>query len=112
MIISSPGEVLSNGEFYSYETKYFAPFDTTTKAILTDEQIINIKEMAKLAYKTTGCKGYARIDFFLDEKNNVFINEINTLPGLTSISMFPKLMAEIGISYKELITKIINLALE
>lgn len=111
LIISNPGEVLSNGEFYSYETKYFKPFDTTAKTTLTDEQIKNIKEMAKLAYETTGCKGYARIDFFL-EGDKIYINEINTLPGFTKISMFPKLMAEIGIGYKELITKIIKLALE
>jgi D-alanine-D-alanine ligase len=112
LTISFPGEVLSEGEFYSYETKYFNPFNTTTKAKLTDKQIAEFKKMAEKAYRATDCQGYARIDFLLDQKNKIYINEINTLPGFTSISMFPKLMADIGIGYKELITRIIELALE
>jgi len=111
LIISEPGEVLSNGEFYSYETKYFKPFRTTTNAQLSEDQIGLIKNQSEKAYRATGCRGYARIDFFISQ-NKLYINEINTLPGFTAISMYPKLMANIGVGYKELITKIINLALE
>ena len=71
-----------------------------------------IKEMTSKAYLGTGCKGYARVDFLIDKNENIIINEINTLPGCTATSMFPKLMAKSGIGYKELISRIINLALE
>jgi len=111
LVISNPGEVLSKGEFYSYETKYFKPFGTTTQAVLNDKEINEFKDLAKQAYRATGCKGYARVDFLLSD-NKIYINEINTLPGFTKISMFPKLMTNIGIDYKKLITKIIELALE
>ena len=67
--------------------------------------------MAQKAYKTTGCRGYSRVDFFLSG-DKFYINEINTLPGFTSTSMYPKLLANIGISYRDLITKIIEFALE
>ncbi|MEK7096673.1 MAG: D-alanine--D-alanine ligase family protein [Patescibacteria group bacterium] len=113
LTISDPGEVLVNGQFYSYNKKYFDPFETTTKALgLSDQEKETIKKMVEKAYKTTGCVGYSRIDFLMDEERKIYINEINTLPGFTKISMFPKLMAAMGISYKELIAKIINLGLE
>lgn len=112
LTISDPGEILTNGEFYSYENKYSNPFETTTKANLTIESADKFKKLAQKAYVATGCRGYARVDFFLDQNNNIYINEINTLPGFTAISMFPKMMADIGINYKDLITKIIDLALE
>jgi D-alanine-D-alanine ligase len=111
LIISNPGEILSDGEFYSYESKYIKPFKTTVKPDLGRDDIKKIKDMAQKAYKVTGCCGYARVDFLLDDKN-IYINEINTLPGFTKISMFPKMMEAIGIKYKDLITKIIDLALE
>ena len=112
LIISGAGEVLTHGKFYSYTAKYFKPFKTTVKPRLDDKIVEKIKKLAKNAYLATGCSGYARVDFLMDSDDNIYLNEINTLPGFTSISMFPKLMAEIGIEYKELITRIINLALE
>jgi len=111
LIISEPGEVLTNGNVYSYETKYLNPFSTTVNTNLDQHQKDYVKSTAEKAYIVTGCKGYSRIDFLLSEEK-IYINEINTLPGFTSISMFPKLMANIGIDYKDLITRIINLALE
>lgn len=112
LLVSNPGEILSNGEFYSYEHKYFKPFDTSAKTNkLSAEQTAEIKRMAAKGYRSTGCKGYARVDFFVDQKGLVYLNEINTLPGFTKTSMFPKLMAQSGIAYKELITRIIELAL-
>jgi D-alanine-D-alanine ligase len=113
LVISEPGEVLSDGEFYSYKKKYFEPFSTTVKPSgITNDEIAKIKRMAKKAYKATGCTGYARIDFFINMNREILINEINTLPGFTEISMYPKLMVAIGINYKDLITKIIMLGLE
>jgi D-alanine-D-alanine ligase len=113
VIISDPGEILANGQFYSYEKKYLKPFSTTVNPKSLPKNLSrNIKNWAKKAYKITGCKGYARVDFFLDQKSELYINEINTLPGFTSISMFPKLMEASGINYKDLITKIIELGLE
>jgi len=78
---------------------------------LTEKQIKTLKEWAEKAYRTTGCKGYARVDFFLDQEGQIYINEINTLPGFTKISMFPKMMEAKGIPYNDLITRIIELAL-
>jgi D-alanine-D-alanine ligase len=113
LIVSEPGEILTDGQFYSYKTKYLSPFKTTTNAKnISAEQTKNLKELAILAFKGTGCKGYARVDFLLDGNNKIYISEINTLPGFTKISMFPKLMQNTGIGYKEMITRIIQLALE
>jgi D-alanine-D-alanine ligase len=112
LIITEPGEVLSHGKVYSYDTKYLHPFETSSDAQVNFIKINELKLLASKAFKCTGCQGYARVDFLLDEKENIFINEINTLPGFTSISMFPKLMQKSGVSYKDLITKIIQLALE
>lgn len=112
LIISEPGEILTKGRVYSYESKYFKPFKTQTVAKnLSLKTIKEIKKMAKISYRATGCCGYARIDFFLAKDEEIYINEINTLPGFTKISMFPKMMEACGIKYRDLITKIINLAL-
>lgn len=111
--VSNPGEILSYGKFYSYEAKYLKPFETKDIASgLTKSQIDQIKNMAKAAYVATECTGYARVDFLIDREGKVYINEINTLPGFTKISMFPKLMKTFGYSYKILITKIIELGLK
>ena len=113
LIVTNPGEVLANGEFYSYETKYIKPFDTTTAVSdMKMEKVEEIKVLAKLAYTSTGCKGYARIDFLADGDGKIYISEVSTLPGFTKISMFPKLMLAEGFSYKDLITRIIELTME
>lgn len=112
LTISAPGEVLGGGNIYSYDAKYKGIFKTTEKAEdISKEMQGKIRSWARTAYLGTGCKGYARVDFFIDDSEELIINEINTLPGFTKISMFPKLMAASGIGYKELITKIINLAI-
>ena len=113
LIVSDPGEVLTHNEVYSYEAKYFKPFKTSVEAKnLSEETVAKIKDWVEKAYRATGCRGYSRIDFFLAVSGELYINEINTLPGFTKISMFPKLMLKMGISYKDLITKIIELGLE
>lgn len=112
LIISEPGEILTNGEFYSYDTKYIHPFDTTTKVEnLSIEEKEKVKKWAEEAYRLIEFKGYARVDF-LYKDGIIYLNEIQALPGFTQISMFPKLMMEIGVSYKDLITKIIELGIE
>lgn len=112
LIISNPGEIVFDEDFYNYNAKYFNDNTAVILEKLSDSIKEEMKEMATRAYKATNCMGYARIDFFLDQNERIFINEINTLPGFTASSMFPKLMKNRGIKYKELITRIINLALE
>ena len=108
--ISEVGEIKSANEFYDYQAKYENKESyTIVPADLKISVSNKIKEYAEIAFKGINCKGLARIDFFYDEDNNqIYLNEINTLPGFTSISMFPKLFMHEGISYKDLITKIIN----
>ncbi len=116
-LIASPiGEIITTHDFYSYEAKYIDPNGTTTK-ILTREDISlelehKIQDMAKKAFIALGCSGLARVDFFLTNDNKLFINEVNTLPGFTNVSMYPQLFVSAGYSYSELIEKLINLALE
>ncbi len=109
LIVSVPGELGLNNEFYSYNDKYVC---SKTKYIIPAKipEKINkkIKSLTKKIYSKCGCTGFARVDFFL-HNNKIYINEINTLPGFTEISMYPMLMQKTGISYKQLITKIIEL---
>ncbi|MBI5127021.1 D-alanine--D-alanine ligase [Candidatus Roizmanbacteria bacterium] len=113
-IASVPGEVIPHHEFYSYEAKYIDENGAGLK-IPADLPKIMIEEVQKTAIKvftTLECFGFARVDFFLTPKNKVFVNEINTLPGFTKISMFPKLFNATGISYQEILDRLINLAIE
>ncbi len=113
LTVSPPGGLIPGDEFYTYEDKYIetkTKFEIPAKIPKDLEQ--KIKNMAKKAFKTVKGKGMARIDFLYDEeKSSVVINEINTIPGFTEISMYPKLMALCGYSFKALITKLIELAL-
>lgn len=112
LVISAPGEILTHGEVYSYDTKYLHPFNTTTDVEnLTQDQRDKIRKTSEMGYRAIGFKGYARMDFLLNDKE-IYLNEITALPGFTSISMFPKLMEAGGIAYKDLITKIIELGME
>ena len=108
--ISEPGELIVAGKFYDYDEKYKrGRTRTIIPAEVTVKEKLEIKKIAERTYRLCGCSGFARIDFFL--KNGViYLNEINTLPGFTDISMYPMLMQKIGISYKELISHIIELA--
>ncbi len=114
-VASKLGEVIPGHEFYSYEAKYIDSngADLSIPAEIDGELTDKIRETAVAAYKMLTCCGMARVDFFLDKKDNSFyLNEINTLPGFTSISMYPKLWDISGIPYKELITKLIQLGRE
>ncbi len=113
VISSCVGEVKSAEEFYSYDAKYNNQNSKTLiPADITEEQSIKIQELAKKAFKAIDGKGLSRVDFFIEDTTGyIFINEINTLPGFTNISMYPKLFDYIGINYSELLDKIINLAM-
>lgn len=114
VVSTLPGEILASKEFYDYEDKYLA--GTSTVAIpaqLSEEKLREVQAAAVRAYKTLCCCGLARADFFVERSTgNVLLNEINTLPGFTSISMYPKLMMNTGLSYAELLDKLIGLALD
>jgi D-alanine-D-alanine ligase len=111
---SVPGEVQPSREFYSYESKYV---DGTSglliPAPLPEETANKIRQMAVRAYKAIDCAGMARVDFFLEKNTNeIYLNELNTIPGFTSISMYPKLWGASGLSYTGLVDRLIELALE
>jgi len=110
---SIPGEIRPNHEFYSYEAKYIDAdgAQLIIPAELDAETAKNMQNTAIKSYSALECSGMARVDFFLDKKTGeFFLNEINTIPGFTSISMYPKLWEHTGIVYKELINRLIDLA--
>ncbi|HFK5793090.1 TPA: D-alanine--D-alanine ligase [Enterobacter asburiae] len=111
---STCGEVVLNSDFYSYDTKYIDDKGAQVVVPADIDPAINdkIRAIAIRAYQALGCCGMARVDVFLTPDNEVVINEINTLPGFTNISMYPKLWQASGLSYPELITRLIELALE
>ncbi|MCF0150185.1 MAG: D-alanine--D-alanine ligase [Firmicutes bacterium] len=107
------GEIKAAETFYSYDAKYNnAQSQTIVGAKLSPDKMSRIRSLAERAYSVLGCEGFARVDFFLDEEGNFLLNEINTLPGFTSISMFPMLAQAYGFTYAELIDKIVELGLE
>ncbi|MCQ3937902.1 MAG: D-alanine--D-alanine ligase A [Chloroflexi bacterium] len=108
------GEVLPSREFYSYESKYIdGTSGLVIPAQLPKEVADKIREYAVRAYKAIDCAGMARADFFVErETNRIFLNELNTLPGFTSISMYPKLWQASGLPYPQLVDRLIELALE
>lgn len=108
------GEIVVNDEFYSYDTKYISETGAHVVAPANLPEKINhqIQQIAIQAFQVLECKGMARVDVFLTQTGDVIINEVNTLPGFTNISMYPKLWQASGLSYKELITTLIDLALE
>ncbi|MGN1043468.1 MAG: D-alanine--D-alanine ligase family protein [Acutalibacteraceae bacterium] len=114
LTVSTVGEIIPSGDFYDYESKYISGTSGLCIPANIPEKIIEkIQKEASKAYKIMGCKGLSRIDFFVqDETQEIFLNEINTFPGFTEISMYPKLMEEKGIKIPELIDKLIELALE
>ena len=113
VIASVVGEVKSAEEFYSYDAKYKnSASKTEIPANLPKSIEEEIRKQAVKAFKAIDGKGLSRVDFFVEkETNQIYINEINTLPGFTSISMYPKLFEASGISYKELLSKLIELSI-
>jgi D-alanine-D-alanine ligase len=112
---SMVGEIIPGKEFYDYEAKYLSEGSVPViPARIAKEQSRKIREMAIAAFKACDLSGLARVDFLMepDGKKRIFVNEVNTMPGFTRISMYPKLWEASGLSYKELITRLIELALE
>ena len=105
--------MLAAAEFYDYDAKYNNPeSQTIIPARLSDDIRNEIREIALKAYKALGCEGLSRVDFFVRRDNgDILLNEINTIPGQTPISMYPKLFEAVGVSYEELIDRFIELAL-
>jgi len=108
------GEIVVNDEFYSYDTKYISEAGARVVVPANLPKHINskIQQIAIQAFQSLECKGMARVDVFLTPSDDVIINEVNTLPGFTNISMYPKLWEASGVGYRELITTLIELALE
>lgn len=111
---SALGEIIPQHDFYSYEAKYIDPDGAKlcVPAIIHEALALTIQDIAVMAFKAIECQGLARVDFFLSQNNEIFVNEINTLPGFTSISMYPKLWEYSGVSYQKLIQNLIDIALE
>lgn len=113
-VASVPGEIISSHEFYSYEAKYIDGKGAVLgiPAKISDEIKQRIQNLAVKTFKVLSCEGLGRVDFFLKDNGEIIVNEINTIPGFTRISMYPKLWEASGISYTELIDKLIQLAIE
>ncbi len=111
---STVGEIQAAEEFYSFDAKYNMPESKTIiPAEIKEEQIETIRKLAIKAFKAIDGKGLARVDFFIDkETEKIYINEINTMPGFTKISMYPKLFEAVGISYSDLLDKLVQNALK
>jgi D-alanine-D-alanine ligase len=113
-IASLPGEIITHHDFYSYDAKYIDDRGArlVIPADLPKRVVRRIQQLALMTFKTLCCQGMARVDFFLRGRDEIFVNEINTIPGFTKISMYPKLWAASGVSYSDLIYRLIHLALQ
>ncbi|MDD3861358.1 MAG: D-alanine--D-alanine ligase [Candidatus Gracilibacteria bacterium] len=113
--VASPvGEVIVGGEFYDYKDKYVdGKARTQVPANIDGETMKKVQEMSLKSYKLLDCSGLSRVDSFLDrDTGEIYLNEINTLPGFTSISMYPKMMKAYGLNYEQLIDELIELGIE
>jgi D-alanine-D-alanine ligase len=110
---SVPGEIRATKDFYDYEAKYLDDkgYEITIPAIVDKETESKIRDTAVKTFRVLECEGLSRVDVFLTKDNEVIVNEINTIPGFTSISMYPMLWKETGINYEELISRLIDLAI-
>ena len=112
-VASVCGEIDSGAEFYDYDAKYVT--DTSVAYIparISEAEAERVRELAVRVYQAIGCQGLSRVDFFVTEAGRAVFNEINTIPGFTSISMYPKLFAASGIPYSQLLDALIDLAME
>jgi D-alanine-D-alanine ligase len=110
---ATPGEIVPDREFYDYDSKYDSTSTSEVKipADLPEKVLADIRQTAIKAYRALGCRGLARVDFLYDGQQ-IILNELNTMPGFTNISMYPKLWQADGLGYADLITKLIELAEE
>lgn len=113
-VAAGPCEILPSHEFYDYEDKYILDAaETLVEAPVSEEVAAEIRSLAIEAYRTAGCEGMARVDFLMETgSGRLYVNEINTIPGFTSISMYPKMWEAAGVSFSGLVDRLIELALE
>ena len=114
-IVSVVGEIKPRHEFYSYDAKYLDEHgaDLLIPAPVSAEIIEKAQGISRILFKALECEGMARVDLFYDiDTNEIYFNEVNTIPGFTQISMYPKLMAASGVSYSELLTHLVELAMK
>jgi D-alanine-D-alanine ligase len=113
-VAAIPCEILPSRDFYDYEDKYLlGQAKTVLPAPLTEAQTSEVRRLAVAAYAAAGCEGMGRVDFLMEAATGtVFINEINTIPGFTSISMYPKMWEAAGVSFSELLDRLVGFALE
>jgi D-alanine-D-alanine ligase len=110
---SLPGEVVANGEWYDYETKYSdGGMELTVPAPLDERQASRLRELAVECFRLGGCAGLARCDFFVEPDGEILVNEINTMPGFTETSVYAKLWQASGLGYPDLCDRLLELALE
>ncbi len=114
LLVAAPLRVLTEGAtaFYDYTAKYTAGGGATLEvpARIPEESTRRLTELAKLAFTTLDCEGLARVDFFLGADGSITINEVNTLPGLTALSQYPRMWQAVGVSYTELLSRLIDRA--
>jgi len=110
---SLPCEILPSQDFYDYDDKYVLDTaDFRLPAVMSTERTAEVRELAVAAYRALGCEGMARVDFLLERASGkLFLSEINTIPGFTAISMYPRMWERSGLAYPELISRLIGLAL-
>ncbi len=111
--VSGTGEIVPDRDFYDYDSKYdsMSTSELHIPARITPETELELRELALRMYQVMGCEGYARVDFFVQRDGGIIANEINTIPGFTNISMYPKLWEASGIGYSDLLTRILDLAI-
>lgn len=115
LLVSEPGEVTTAGshDFYDYDAKYTDEHGSQIFIPATNivpEKVAELQALSKNIFVALECNGLARIDFFMDTNNAFILNEVNTIPGFTNISMYPKLMEHTGVSYTDLVTRLLNSA--
>ena len=110
---SQPGEIVVHGDWYDYERKYVeGGMELVVPAPVGDDAVAKVRELAVRVFKATGCTGLARCDFFVREHGEVLVNELNTIPGFTSTSVFAKLFEAGGIAYPDLCDRLVKLGIE
>jgi D-alanine-D-alanine ligase len=112
-IASEPGEIVVNADWYDYEAKYSpGGMDLVVPARLDDTARTRVRELAVEVFRRVGCAGLARVDFFVEDGGRVLVNELNTMPGFTETSVFPKLFEASGLPFPDLLSRLVDLALE
>jgi D-alanine-D-alanine ligase len=110
--VTAPGEIRPSHEFYDFEAKYLDESELVIPADIDADLAMRIDDLARTAYRAIGCRGMARVDFFLGSDGQLVINEINTIPGFTPNSMFPRLWDTEGVGYPSLVDRLLELALD